>query len=483
MTDLSNNVAPLNAVEQRGIEPVPRSEQHGYPLQLFWVWFAANISVIGLPLGISLIALDLSVWQAAIVAIVGAFGSFALVGLISVAGQRGGAPSLTLSRAIFGARGNAGPTSVALISRLGWETVNTSTAALGVVTISSLLLGTASAAKQAPVVTVVGVALFVGLTVAVSAMGHATILVVQKWATWIFGAINLVIIVFLVVRVDWSAVAATSSGSLAAVLTGIGTIAAGTGIGWANSGADMARYQSPRVKAAPLVLSAAAGAGIPLTVMISMGALLGASHSEIVDSANPMDTIRASLPPAVAITYLIVSFIGLLLSNHLSVYSAGLVTLTLGIRLKRSHAVIVDVVVTTTASLLFLLVADGFYGPFVSFISVLAVAISAWVGVFLVDMIRRHYYNEEALMDLSRSSGYWYTGGIRWRAFAPWLIGIVCGVLFMQITPGSTPVYTGPLFDTWLGRNGMDWLISGVVAAVVYAVLGGAKDAPKGARS
>ncbi|MDN5688617.1 MAG: cytosine permease, partial [Brachybacterium sp.] len=91
MTDLSNNVAPLNAVEQRGIEPVPRSEQHGYPLQLFWVWFAANISVIGLPLGISLIALDLSVWQAAIVAIVGAFGSFAVVGLTSIfhgAGER-----------------------------------------------------------------------------------------------------------------------------------------------------------------------------------------------------------------------------------------------------------------------------------------------------------------------------------------------------------------------------------------------------------
>jgi NCS1 family nucleobase:cation symporter-1 len=483
MTDASQSGTPLSAVEQRGIEPVPAAEQDGHPLQLFWVWFAANISVIGLPLGVSLIALDLSVWQSILVAIIGAFGSFAIVGLISIAGQRGGAPSLTLSRAIFGTRGNAGPTSVALVSRLGWETVNTSTAALGIVTISSLLFGTASAAKQAPVVTVIGIALFVGLTVAISAMGHATILVVQRWATWIFGAINLVIIVFLVTRVDWSAVVNTPSGSLAAVLTGIGTIAAGTGIGWANSGADMARYQAPSVKAVHLVLSAAAGAGIPLTVMISMGALLGASHSSIVNSANPMDTIRASLPPAVAIVYLIVSFVGLLLSNHLSVYSAGLVTLTLGIRLKRSHAVIVDVVVTTTASMLFLLVADGFYGPFVAFISVLAVAISAWVGVFLVDMLRRRTYDERALMDLGRSSAYRYTRGIRWRAFAPWLVGIILGVLFMQISPGSTPVYTGPLYDTWLGRNGMDWLVSGVVAALIYAVLGGAKDAPSGARS
>jgi cytosine/uracil/thiamine/allantoin permease len=126
----------LGSLEQRGIEPVPEEERHGNPLELFWVWFAANISVLGLPLGVSLIALGLSVWQSILVAVIGAFGSFAIVGLISIAGRRGGAPSLTLSRAIFGTRGNAGPTLVALLSRLGWETVNTSTAALAVVTIA-----------------------------------------------------------------------------------------------------------------------------------------------------------------------------------------------------------------------------------------------------------------------------------------------------------------------------------------------------------
>ncbi|MGO1167537.1 MAG: purine-cytosine permease family protein [Janibacter sp.] len=475
-TPVDDSAAPtggaLGALEQRGIEPVPVSERQGNPLELFWVWFAANISVLGLPLGVSLVALGLSVWQALVVAVIGAGGSFAVVGLISISGRRGGAPSLTLSRAVFGTRGNAGPTAVALLSRLGWETVNTSTAALAVVTIVSLVAGTGGDAKSAPAVAVIGVALFVAFTVAVSGMGHAAILVVQKWATWIFGAANLLILGFLVVQIDWQLISTAPGADLAAVLTGIGMIAAGTGIGWANSGADMARYQAPTVRASSLVMSAAAGAGIPLVIMIGMGSMLGASDSAIVGSANPLDSIRDTLPTPLAVAYLLVSFVGLLLSNHLSVYSAGLTTLTLGLRIRRVYAVVVDVVVTTSASLLFLLVAEGFYGPFITFISLLAVPVSAWVGIFLVDMIRRRDYDGEALLDLSRTGGYFYTGGIRWVAFGPWLVAIVLAALFIQVTPGSTPVYTGPLFDTWMGANGMAWIISAVVGGGLYAVLG-----------
>ena len=43
-------------LEIRGIEPVPENECKGNPLQLFWVWFAANISILGLPLGATLVA-------------------------------------------------------------------------------------------------------------------------------------------------------------------------------------------------------------------------------------------------------------------------------------------------------------------------------------------------------------------------------------------------------------------------------------------
>jgi purine-cytosine permease-like protein len=465
----------LGAVEQRGIEPVPIGERTGNPLQLFWVWFAANISVLGLPLGVALVAMGLSIWQAVFVAVVGSFGSFALVGLVSIAGRRGGAPSLTLSRATFGVRGNFGPTAMTLCSRLGWETVNTATAALAFVTICSLLFNTSAGAKDVPLLTILGVALFVACTVAVSGFGHSFILTVQKWSTWIFGAINLIVILFLAANVNWTAVSQAPSGGPAAVLTAIGMIAAGTGIGWANSGADMARYQSPAAKAGALVASASAGAGIPLVLMISMGSLLGASNSAVLGSSNPLDAIRDTLPPAVAVIYLVVSFAGLLLSNHLSVYSAGLTTITLGVRIKRVYAVIVDVVVTTTASLCFLLIADGFYGPFITFISLLSVPIIAWVGIFLVDMLGRKSYDPEALLDLTPGSRYWYRNGIEWRALGSWLAAIAAGALFMNVQPGDVPWYTGPLHGTWIGQNGLTWVVAGLLGAAAYAILGGAR--------
>lgn len=383
----------VGQLETRGIEPVPENECNGHPLQLFWVWFAANISILGLPLGATLIAFQgLSIWQALIVAIVGAGGSFAIVGLLSIAGRRGRAPSLTLSRAIFGMRGNIGPTLVSLGSRLGWETVNTTTAAFVLLSLVSIIQGTPVEAKSAPFLTLLFIGLFVLLTLCVSGLGHATLLVIQKWATWVFGALNLVVGSFLALHIDWALVWAATPAPMSAVLIGVGTMAAGTGIGWANAGADMSRYQHKSVRAAGLVASAAFGAGIPLVLLITLGGLISVGNDHLASATDPIVAIRELLPTWMAVPYLITAFGGLLLSNNLSVYSAGLTTLTLGLKVKRVYAVVVDIVVIFIGSIYFMLIAESFYGPFITFISMLAVPITAWVGIFLVDLRHRQRY-------------------------------------------------------------------------------------------
>ncbi len=466
----------LSKYEQRGIEPVPPQERKGNPLELFWVWFAANLSILGIPLGVTLVALGMNLWQALAAAVIGAFGSFAIVGVISIAGRRGGAPSLTLSRATFGVRGNIGPTLVSLASRLGWETVNTTTGAFALLSLSALLFGTHPDAKSVPVLALVCIAIFVACTIAVSGMGHAFIVTVQKWATWIFGALNIFVAAYLVTTVDWSIVTSAPAGPMSAVVIGIGTIAAGTGIGWANAGADMSRYQAPKVKAASLVASASAGAGIPLVFIIGLGAILGAGDSGLAAAGDPVAAVRSMLPAWVAVPYLITAFGGLLLSNHLSVYSAGLTTITLGIRVKRVNAVILDVVVTTLGAIYFMLISESFYGPFITFISLLAVPITAWVGVFAIDMIGRRTYHADSLLDLTPSSEYWYRGGVEWRSFISWAVAIVIGFLFTTARVSDNELwFQGALADTWIGSNGLAWVATLVVSAVLYAVLGGAR--------
>ncbi len=478
----------LTTVEQRGIEPVPHDERTGAPGALFWVWFAANISILGLPLGATLVAFQgLTIWQALIVAVIGAAGSFAVVGVISIAGRRGGAPGLTLSRAVFGVRGNVGPTAVSLLSRLGWETVNTTTAAFVLLSLFTILFGTDGDAKANPVLTIVAILVFVAATVLISGLGHAFIVAVQKWATWVFGALNVLVAVFLVLRVDWAVVGSQPAGPVAAMVIGIGTIAAGTGIGWATAGADIARYTRTSVKAGALISASAAGAGIPLVVLVGLGALVSAGDPTLAQAGDPVAAIRDLLPSWMAVPYLIAAFGGLLLSNHLSVYSASLTTLTLGVKVPRVWAVGVDVVVTTLGAMYFMLVADGFYAPFITFISVLAVPITAWLGVFIADMLRRRWYDPPALLDLRPGGRYWYRGGVAWGALGAWLVAIVVGFLFTSIQVGSArPVYVGALSDSWIGANGLGWVVTFVVAAAAYLLFGGARGqvvAPAEARS
>lgn len=469
----------LTTIEQRGIEPVPANERTGKPGALFWVWFAANISILGLPLGATLVAFQkLTIWQALVVAIIGAAGSFAVVGVVSIAGRRGGAPGLTLSRAVFGVRGNIGPTFVSLISRLGWETVNTTTAAFVLLSLFTILFGTDGDAKHTPALTIVAILIFIVCTVLISGLGHAAIVAIQRWATWIFGALNVFVGIFLVARVDWHTVLSAPAGPVSAMVIGIGTIAAGTGIGWATAGADIARYSKLSVKAGKLVLASAAGAGIPLIVLVGLGALVSAGDPKLASAGDPVAAIRDLLPAWMAIPYLIAAFGGLLLSNHLSVYSASLTTLTLGVKVPRVWAVGVDVVVTFLGAMYFMLVADGFYAPFITFISILAVPITAWLGVFLADMIRRHWYDPEALLDLRPGARYWYRGGIAWRAVVAWAIAIVVGILFTVIqVGGSEPIFVGALSGTWIGANGLGWVVTFFVAAVAYLVFGGARGA------
>lgn len=473
--DLARSQGTLTTIEQRGIEPVPDEERTGRAGALFWVWFAANISILGLPLGATLVAFQgLTIWQALVVAVVGAAGSFAVVGVISIAGRRGGAPGLTLSRAVFGVRGNIGPTAISLLSRLGWETVNTTTAAFVLLSLFTILFGADGRAKEQPLVTLAAILVFIVCTVLVSGLGHAAIVVIQQWATWIFGALNVFVAVFLVARVDWDTVSAMPAGPVSAMVIGIGTIAAGTGIGWATAGADIARYSKTSVKAGKLVLASAVGAGVPLVLLIGLGALLSAGDPTLAQAGDPVAAIRDLLPSWMAVPYLVAAFGGLLLSNHLSVYSASLTTLTLGIKVPRVWAVAVDVVITFLGAIYFMLVADGFYAPFITFISILAVPITAWLGVFIADMVRRTWYDADALLDLRRGSRYWYRGGVSLPALGSWAVAIVVGTLFTVVQVGdAAPVFVGPLSDTWVGANGLGWVVTFVVAAAAYLLAGG----------
>ncbi|MCW2930735.1 MAG: allantoin permease, partial [Actinomycetia bacterium] len=121
--------------EANGINVISEDERKGSPRSLFWPWFAANISVLGLGYGAYVLEGGVSFWQACIAGLIGIIVSFLLVGFIAVAGKRGSAPTLVLSRAPFGVRGNLLPSLVSWLLNVGWEIILVVLATLATATV------------------------------------------------------------------------------------------------------------------------------------------------------------------------------------------------------------------------------------------------------------------------------------------------------------------------------------------------------------
>ncbi|MFC8916588.1 cytosine permease [Streptomyces sp. NPDC047821] len=450
------------AIETRGLEPVPDAERTGHIRELFPTWVAANISVLLLTMGAGLIVFNgLNFWQVLTVAVAAPVLSYGIVGLISIAGKRGGSPGMALSRAVFGQRGNLFPGTLIWVARWGWETINAVTGAYAVLTVLDLLFGIKS---NTPLI-IVTLLLFVAATFLVSGLGISALRVCSTWSAYLFGAFSVLVLVHLVANTDWSAVFARPAGSTAMMVAGIGTIAAG-GISWVPSGPDFTRYLPRTASSKAMVASTVGGAGIVVLPMVLMGAVMAVSTPSLASAQDPVSFIGELLPAWISVPYLVIALIGMLLINSMSMYSAGFTAQTLGINVPRAWAVSVNAVISLVFGFLLMVVATSFIGSFISFLTLLAVAFSAWIGVFGADMLRRRSYNGEALMDTTRTSAYWYRGGFAWQAMTAWGVALVVGLLFTKVD-----WFAGPLAGSWIGANGLGWLVTIVVAAALYAVL------------
>src|SRR5699024_10007285 len=76
----------------------------------------------GISYGSFVLDFGVSLGQAILVSVLGIVISFLLCGLVAVAGKRGSAPTMIISRASFGVHGQKLPGVVSWIVSIGWET-------------------------------------------------------------------------------------------------------------------------------------------------------------------------------------------------------------------------------------------------------------------------------------------------------------------------------------------------------------------------
>ncbi|MFD7815165.1 cytosine permease [Streptomyces sp. NPDC059785] len=462
-TNASTTASHDGGLETRGIEPVPHAERTARTRELFPTWVAANISVLLLTMGASLaVSYGLNFWQSLVVGVAAPVVSYGLVGLIGIAGKRGGAPGMALSRAVFGQRGNLLPGALIWVARWGWETINAVTGAYALLTVLDILFGVHSNTF----LIVVTLLLFVITTFAISGLGIGAVRRCNKWATYLFGAFSVLVLGYLVVDTDWGRVFGGSAGSTSMMITGVGMIAAG-GISWVPSSPDFTRYLPRTASSAAIVRNSIGGAGIVVLPMVLMGAVMAVSTPDLASAADPVSFLGEILPLWIAVPYLLIALVGMLLINAMSMYSAGFTAQTLGFRVPRHWAVSVNAVISLVFGGILMLAATSFLGSFIAFLSLLAVAFSAWVGVFGADMLRRKEYDPAALVDTTRTSAYWYRGGVSPAAVAAWAVALGGGLLFT-----TSDWFTGPLAaNNPVGEYGLGWVATVVIAFLLYTVL------------
>lgn len=451
------------ALETRGIEPVPDSERHARTRTLFPTWVAANLTVLLVSMGAALaVSYGLNLWQVLVVGVVAPAVSYGLVGLVGIAGKRGGAPGMALSRAVFGQRGNLLPGAMVWVARWGWETVNAVTGAYALLTVLQLAFGI----RSNTFLIVVTLLLFVAASFAVAGLGIDAVHRCNRWAACLFAAFSLLVIGRLAVATDWSAVLGRSAGPTSLMITGVGLIAAG-GISWVPSAPDFTRHLPRTASSAAIVCASLGGAVVVVLPLILMGAVMAVGTPGLAAAADPVSFLGTALPLWLAVPYLFTALVGMVLINAMSMYSAGFTAQTLGIRVPRPWAVSVNAVISLVLAGFLMLVATSFMSSFLAFLSLLAIAFSAWAGVFGADMLRRPVYDAGALLDTTRTSAYWYRGGFSPAAVTAWVAGLGCGLLFT-----TSDWFTGPLAaGNPVGACGLGWAATAVVSFLLYVLL------------
>lgn len=447
-------------LELNGTNVISESERSGKASSLFWPWCGANVSLLALSYGSFFLGFGISFWQATCAAIVGTVLSFLLVGFSSLAGKRSNAPTMVLSRAVFGIKGNLVPGFLSYLVFVGWETVLVSLATLATGTIF-IRIGN----LNHDLAMVAGFILAVALTMYGGILGHGVIMRLQKYLTITTVVATLLYIVLTIDSVDWESVNSIPNGNfqgfIGALIFGI----TGIGLGWVNSAADYSRYLPRTTSSRAVVGWTVFGASIVPIALVIYGALLAGSDQKLAQAIanDPIGALTTLLPTWYLAIFALIAILGLVGGAILDLYSSGLTLISTGLPIKRYFAASIDGLIMLAGTIYIVWIADNFFFPFQGFLITLGVPIATWSAIFVTDvLLRRNPFVEADLFSMTGRYGVW-----NWRPLLIMAVGSFIGWGFVTNTFASWLSWQGYLLFLIGGKEG-PWAFANV--GVIFAL-------------
>jgi purine-cytosine permease-like protein len=442
-------------LELNGTNVIAESERSGRASSLFWPWCGANVSLLALSYGSFFLGFGISFWQATAAAVIGTVLSFLLVGFSSLAGKRSNAPTMVLSRATFGIKGNLAPGLLSYLVFVGWETVLVSLATLATGTIFSRLGGI-----DRDLAMVLGFILAVSLTIYGGVLGHKVIMRLQKYLTIVTVAATVLYILLTLDSVNWSVVSAIPSGNIQGFIGALIFGITGIGLGWVNTAADYSRYLPRSTSSRSVVGWTVLGASVVPICLVIYGALLAGSDPKLAESIamDPIGALTNLLPTWYLAIFALIAILGLVGGAILDLYSSGLTLISIGIPIKRHWAASIDGLIMLFGTIYIVWFAENFFFPFQGFLITLGVPIATWSAIFVTDVLLRKAPMVEAdLFDLNGRYGIWNK-----RSLTLMAVGTAVGWGFVTNT-----------FASWLSWQGYFlWVIGGKDGAWAFANVG-----------
>jgi nucleobase:cation symporter-1, NCS1 family len=390
-----------------------------------------------------------------------------LCGIIATAGKRGSAPTMVLSRAAYGVRGNRLPAFISWLLCVGWEIFLTVIAVLATSTVFTRIGWGGGDGVKVGAIIVVG-ALIVGGGV----MGFDLIMRMQAVITVVTGVLTILFIALTWSKIDWHAISSLHNGSIQSVIGALVLVMTGFGLGWVNVAADYSRYLPRNASTRGVVWWTTFGSAIAPIFLIVFGLLLAGSSSTL-DTAvqnDPVGALAALLPTWFLVPFVIVAVLGLVGGAVLDIYSSGLALLSAGLKIPRYAAAGVDGVVMVIGTIYIIFVAKNFLYQFEGFLITVGVLIAAWCGVFLGDLVLRR--KDYADADLFANSGRY--GDVRLVPIVTTVVASFIGWGLVTNGLASWLTWQGYLLSPLhLGTKSGQWAYAnlGVLAALVLSFL------------
>src|SRR6195256_3232958 len=446
-TATRTGAAVFGEVESQGIEAIPATERHGRPRDLGFLWAGAFVNYASLFTASLLTTYyGLGVWDGLAATALGTVAAAAILGLLSNTGRRTGLPQIVYTRRIFGLRGSYLGAALTLFLAVGWFAGDCVIAAQAGVQ----LLG-----GSGRLVTFGLVVLIAAVSVAVAIFGHQTIKVLEAYGAIVFAALLIVLFLFLAPQFHWNQ-GPTSSGAnypgafVLGFMTCFALVAS-----WYPFASDYSRYLPASSQTRSITAWPVLGIVLPMLLLGLFGLLLPTIDAKLSAGQGVFAVITTHAPAWVAVPFLIFVALGEIWANYLDVYTAGLVSLAMGIKLPRWQTALGCGVVGTALAAYAVLVSD-FHLAYEDFLILTYLWAPAWAAVVLLSLFLFERRPKPRL------------------ALVAWLTGTATSLLFVNYRNLFSNLISAPHFfnDGLVGGalHGADMsgLVSIAVAAAVY---------------